>query len=979
MSVDVLGLGPVQVWAEGRAVAIDRPLERAVLVRLALADGVPVPDARLAEDLWGAEIERPVQRLRVVVSRLRSTLGPHADVVARTPAGYRTAAVVTDLRAAESAAQRMHAARRGGDLAAVRAAARESVANWRGDALADLRAIPFAMAEGERLDDWRLQLTVAGLTADLELGAAGEVLAELSGLVTRHPLHEQLSVLLALALYRTGRQGDALDRLARLRRALADELGVDPSPDTAALEARILDHDPALHPPRTIISGGESNSATTESGQVSEPALGAPDTVFLGRSREIATLTTRLAKVGPTTVTGVAGSGKSRLAVELARAAAASGRSVVFVELAPLAKPQDVAPAVLAALESGGLLDDSVDPADPLAAIAAALGAGSPKVTAAHAPPLLVLDNVEHVIDAATGIVGAATGSSILLTSQSSLPIPGETVYPLGPLERGVAVELFAERAGVRGLLTAAERDDVVHICAAVDWLPLGIELAAGLTRAMTISQVAKRIDDRVRLLVGGARDAGGGRHTSLRVALDWSYELLADRERTVLRRFGIFAGGCTLEAAEAVLPGADLDVGDIAPALADLVNRSLVTVQSDGGAKRFALLETVRDYSLARLAEAGEIERLRASQLEWCRNLVETAETTAGATSADAVAAVFAEWPNILAALENAPGTPRAAEGLRLALAMHVPWLARARFAEACRHFAALVEVPDLAPAELAQGLCHYGFHLLMAGDLDSAAEQLARAAVLAEPLDDLELAQTVRYYQGIIDIERAALRSGIDHLRLGERLADRETQASSFADALGSALLYSGDAAAALAAYRRSIEVDKAYDNEHGLSRGFSNEARALLELGEFATALSVLERSDYYARRLDDRQILPLNDLIRAGVAAAEGQLDAAESYCRAAYAHEGDASGMARVELADVLIAKGELDEAQRLLTEFVAEAKGIPLLAAHTVRVTLLRARGAVAAADELAAQLRTECATTGFGWRRYVDRLTRDR
>ncbi|MFE9325223.1 BTAD domain-containing putative transcriptional regulator [Nocardia sp. NPDC052278] len=154
--MDVLVLGPVQLWAGEESVGIDRPLERAVLARLALANGVPVPDGRLAEDLWGADVERPVQRLRVVVSRPRAALGAHAEVIGRTPAGYHASSRASDLVTAEAAAQRLYAARRAGDHAVVAAAAREALGLWRGAALADLRSVPYAAAEGDRLDDWRL-------------------------------------------------------------------------------------------------------------------------------------------------------------------------------------------------------------------------------------------------------------------------------------------------------------------------------------------------------------------------------------------------------------------------------------------------------------------------------------------------------------------------------------------------------------------------------------------------------------------------------------------------------------------------------------------------------------------------------------------------------------------------------------------------------------------------------------------------------
>ncbi|MEV6559380.1 AfsR/SARP family transcriptional regulator [Nocardia sp. NPDC051756] len=223
--MEVLILGPVVVRAGGVVIAVDRPLERAALVCLALARGLAVPDSRLAEGLWGDEVRgRPAERLWSVVSRLRATLGAQADVVERTAAGYRCTATMSDLLAAESASARVRAAELTGDHAAVRAEVAAALGHWRGQTLADVRSAPL-VAEARRLDTWRLELTTAGIAAAVESGDADEVVTELSRLVAAHPVHETLGRLYALALYRTGRQADALSSLDRLRRAVTDRLG----------------------------------------------------------------------------------------------------------------------------------------------------------------------------------------------------------------------------------------------------------------------------------------------------------------------------------------------------------------------------------------------------------------------------------------------------------------------------------------------------------------------------------------------------------------------------------------------------------------------------------------------------------------------------------------------------------------------------------------------------------------------------------
>ncbi|WP_432878698.1 AfsR/SARP family transcriptional regulator [Kribbella sp. CA-245084] len=223
-------LGPLVVRLGGTPLSVDRPLERALLVRLALAGGMSVPDSRVAVDLWGdVDLARPTERLRVLASRLRAAL-ELPSLLTRSNGGYALAARVTDLTEARLAAEQMHAAVRSGEPALVRTAARGALSHWRGPSLADLRTVPYAVAEGEQLDAWRLALQVELLDADLALGHAAEAARELEALAAENPLHERLWCLLALSLYRTGRQADALSRLSKLRTRLADDLGVNPAP-----------------------------------------------------------------------------------------------------------------------------------------------------------------------------------------------------------------------------------------------------------------------------------------------------------------------------------------------------------------------------------------------------------------------------------------------------------------------------------------------------------------------------------------------------------------------------------------------------------------------------------------------------------------------------------------------------------------------------------------------------------------------------
>ncbi|MGH8917691.1 MAG: ATP-binding protein, partial [Actinomycetes bacterium] len=375
--------------------------------------------------------------------------------------------------------------------------------------------------------------------------------------------------------------------------------------------------------------------------------------------------------------------------------------------------------------------------------------------------------------------------------------------------------------------------------CAAVDRFPLGIELAAGLTRTLSTAQLARRIDGRLRLLVGGGRDRGG-RHSSLRAALDWSYELLAEPERVALRRAAVFEGGYDLDAAELVLVDTDpdsdtvpdlIDVGDVAPALTELVDRNLLTLTIGAdGSRRFGLLEMVRDYALAHLAAAAETDAVRTRHLRWCLEYVRALGSADDFASADAVRTVFEEWPNLLTALDHAPGTSRGADGLRLANALNKPWFVRGAFAEARRHFTALTDAPGAEPAERGWALARHGLFALMSGGLDESAELLDRAAAVADGVGDDALTLTVRFYQGVVATEQAKLPEAIVALHAGYTLASRAgivTRAAAFADAEGRAHRYSGNADAAVLCARTALAASRSVGDDHGASVSLGNLA--------------------------------------------------------------------------------------------------------------------------------------------------------
>ncbi|MFI6102023.1 BTAD domain-containing putative transcriptional regulator [Lentzea sp. NPDC051213] len=894
-------------------IMLDRPLERALVARLALARGVAVSDERLARDLWGdVDLARPRERLRVLASRLRANLGEASSALSRTGAGYVLDAEPSDVVAAEQALSR-------GSREAIAAA----LELWRGDSLADLRAVPFGFAEGERLDALRVDLRVARLAVEQEAGAGVELRAELEELVGEHPLHERLSCMLALALYRGGRQADALTVLSRLRSRLSDELGVDPAPETVAVELQIL---------RQEAAGGAPRRRLPDAG-----------TTFLGRDAERAAVAERLSVTRLVTLTGVAGSGKTRLALEVARVVE---RPVVWLDLTAVRAADEILPALTAEVGEDYLVELE--------------GA------------LLVVDNAEHVLDAAAAVVAdllSATGKlSVLATSQRPLLAEGEEVRHVGALPPAAAALLFCDRSG------AGPGPDVDAICAAVDHLPLGVELAAGLTRTLSVPQLARRLDDRLRLLVGGLRGSRQ-RHSSLRAALDWSHELLDDVHQTVLRRAGAFLGGWTLEAAEEVLAFDGIEVADVAAALTELADRNLIAV-ADG--PRFRMLETVRHYALAKLRDSAEEETVRSRHIAWCASYVAAREI--GSEAATVMPELYLEWPNLLAALETAPGTPRAGSGLRLAVSMHDAWMVRGVVTQAARVYEGLIDAPDVEDSVRAIALCNYGFFCTQVGRLSLATRLLDRAAPLAEG-DDL-LTIRVLYYRGIAEIQRGCPAAAISWLTRGLAVAKRiehQIYLSALGCCLGIAQMYAGELDAALQSHLDANAIDRALGDDHGLARGLVNEAVVLLSAGDVPGALARVDEAESLAERLGDVIGATFVGMIRARAVLLADRFDEAVVQLRTVLddAEAGADTGLLRVDLAYALLRKGEQAEARAELTAAAAtsDEEDLTWLAVQPVAAALAAKEGDTARAGEIARAARAEFAARGFGWPFTIDRL----
>ncbi|MFG3020596.1 BTAD domain-containing putative transcriptional regulator [Streptomyces sp. NPDC048254] len=584
-------LGPLDIRTDdGTPVDPGGPRPRALLTLLLLDAGRAVSGQRLAEGLYGAEPPAgAANALQSQVSRLRRRLAPHAGIEA-TATGYRIAVApdTVDVYQFETRSAAGRAALAAGDHRNAATRLREALALWRGPALPDL---PDAHAEAARLDELRLAAVQDRIEADLALGEGSGLVAEVRTLLAAHPLSERLYGQLMRALHASGRPAEALTVFEEARRTLADQLGADPSPELSALHLELL-------------RGTEPE----------RPGLPGQVTRFVGREPELARIAELLAGSRLVTLTGPGGAGKTRLAVEAATRieaartgkAARAGDGVCFVELAPLGDGSQIPYAVLTGLGvREGLRSPAADTTDRLLA------------ALEERELLLVLDNCEHLVEAAARItallLASCPGVRILATSRESLNITGEVLVPVPPLPPEPAERLFLDRArAVRPGFGGHAR--VPHICAALDGLPLAIELAAARLRTLTPDELADRLDDRFRLLSRGDRSKAP-RHRTLRAVVEWSWDLLDEEERELASRLTVFSGGATLAAVEAVcgLPYPE-DV------LASLVEKSFLEV-SEG---RYRMLETIRAFAAEDLPDPGG---LRDAHAGYFLRLAEEAE----------------------------------------------------------------------------------------------------------------------------------------------------------------------------------------------------------------------------------------------------------------------------------------------------------------------------------------------------------------
>jgi len=688
---------------------------RALLIALALEPGRVVSKATLIDWIWGEQLPADTANaLQRLVSRLRKAL-PEGSIEGQ-PGGYRLTVEPGAVDAVRF--ERLVAQARDAEGSRRVRLLREALALWRGAAMADVgmedsEALDAAVARLERL---RLAALEDRFDAEIGLGQAGELIAELTDLVAAHPMRERLVAALMRALAAAGRDTEALLVYERTRETVADLLGADPSPELSAVHVALL---------RGELGRREEIRKTNVRAEL---------TSFVGREADVAAVRELIAERRLTTLIGPGGSGKTRLATETARTLLSDlPDGVWLVELAPIGADGDVVQATLAGLGLRDALLGAAPSADPVDGLIAAIR---------EREALLILDNCEHVIESAAAfadrVLGECRRLRILATSREPLGITGEALWQTEPLALpgaspgeiadSAAIRLLRDRAGaVRKDLGGDARtlSAMARICRALDGMPLAIELAAARLRTMTVEQLANRLDDRFRLLTSGSRTALP-RHKTLRAVVDWSWDLLTEAERMVLRRLSVFSGGASLEAAERVCvaragePRAGeprtseqgaLDQDEVLELLTSLAEKSLLRTEGDGaqdgardgardggqdGALRYRMLGTIKEYAADRLTEAGESDLARQAHLGYFTDLTESAEPhLRRAEQLVWLARLEADHDNISAAMRGAIAAGQAQAAMRLAAAAGWYWWLGGRRSEGFELMVAATNTP--------------------------------------------------------------------------------------------------------------------------------------------------------------------------------------------------------------------------------------------------------------------------------------------
>jgi predicted ATPase/DNA-binding SARP family transcriptional activator len=914
-------LGPLEVTFDGESVEVGGARLRALMIRLALDAGRMVTVESLSSALWpdGGPAER-AHALQSLASRLRRAL-PDSCALRWSPGGYclDIPADTVDALRFESLARAGRRLLRQGDPDAAASTLREALGLWRGDPLADVAEAPFAAATIVRLVELRLCAIEDRIEADLQTShELAHLVAELEELVAVHPLRESLRRLLVTALHVEGRATEALRAYEDFRRLLVDQLGADPGPELQEAYLAVLRREWRQDRRATPKRRGNLRVSLTS---------------FVGRAEEHARIVRQLKEARLVTLVGPGGVGKTRLATTVAADLAADiSGGVWLTELAPLTEPTDVARAVASALglREVGLLDGPAAPRDPVNRLVDALSGTE---------ALIVMDSCEHLLDAvarlAEELLGRCSRLRVLATSREPLGVLGEALSPIRPLgvpEAGDSLDQIAHCASVRLFVdrVAAVRPDfrisddntavVAEICRRLDGLPLAIELAAARLRSLSVEQLAARLDDRFRVLTGGSRTALP-RHQTLRAVVAWSWHLLDGPERRLVERLAVFPGPVTLRTAQAVCVGSEVAREALADLLAALVEKSLVQLV-EGPQLRYGMLDTIREYGLERLDEAGEIARLRAAFVDHFLELAETSEVhVRGPQQVRWIGQLRAERNNLLTALRLAAETGDADTAVRLGAALGFFWTLQGNHAEAAGWLRLALEVPGEPSARAwTAATAFYLFNAVLSGGQVSAGLAIEDARTKLDGMDQAQRHPLTALIEAVLALLNHDTVAGLAAI-------DRE---ASHPEPWVRGMLWlmraflqgnSGDIDGARHSLAAAVAMFREAGERWGLAMSLTAQAEAWAVLGDFDAAIAALEEAIGTLRELDPADDTVIQRASLANVRIQKGDVERGRAELLdmvrpGTWTSSGRSLVLARIALGNLARNEGDLEEAQR---------------------------------------------------------------
>ncbi|KAA1421625.1 hypothetical protein F0U44_04940 [Nocardioides humilatus] len=907
--MDVRLLGPLEVGDAGESIALGGPRQRAVVAIAALAAPEVVSTDRLVDAIWGEEPPaNPLPTLQVFVSKVRKALATagHDGVLESRSPGYRLRIDALDTDVARFEERTATARRlRDSDPAAALAAYDDALALWRGPFLSDLGDLPFVEAEGARLEELRLLALEQRIEVALAVGGHAELVAELEELVRLYPTREALWGHLMTALYRSDRQADALHAYGRAREQLAEELGIDPGQALRQLELAILQQDPAL----TVPVRAATASAAPEAAPEPTPRLAARvprlTTPTFGRDELVAEVVERVGSARLVSLTGMGGSGKSRLATVVAHELHAAGRGVVFLPITEATSVERLHADIADALSASG----TRDPLDALA----------------DRDETVVLDNLESMPDApeAVAAVIERTALTIIVTSRVALGLLAEAELPVPPLAvpaegaavaeigEAPAVAMFVDRAAAaaraagRSFGLAGHEDAVARLCRMLDGLPLALELAAARVKLLGLDRLLAALPESLSVLTTTAADVPE-RHRALEQTIEWSYRRLQDDARVMCDRLALFEGGFTLDALEAVCP----DIPHVLDLVAAISDARLVTAIESRVEVRFAMLGTVRAFAHRRLADHSDLAERRERLAGHLTVQVETwSREIEGPDGVLALGRFADEAADIEAAIARAVDNGDVDQAVRLLRGTAELWVASGRLSTGGALVArALALAPDSPDLLLVAGQLAY--HLT---EWDEARQWCERALELAA-LDDHDLRAAAECY-------------------------------------VAGALAITGEVDAASAHAERALALAEEHDLYPQVAVALAMSAITYGVQGQFGREAELHQRRLAVVRKRGDvtRIADTLNTL--AEIALDEADVDTAAAYATEAQVMAGASrvpeARDARITLARALVGRGDLGVAAAALAEGLVLADRTRQ---RLARAQCLRVGGAMATA-----------------------------